>query len=177
MLSDNDKYDLINELFSKYSQMMYRKAFSILHNKSDAEDAVQNTFLWIVDNPEKVPEKNSYEMIGYLAAITAHRSIDICRKRRRHPTDDIDEQPDLCTDENIEEEILSSMNVEEIRKALNELSDTDYRMLYLNLFKHKKTKEISAMMGIAENNIRTYLKRARERFIKILRERGIDYDI
>jgi hypothetical protein len=48
---------------------------------------------------------------------------------------------------------------------MNELSGKDYEMLYLYLFKQISTKEIGETMGISENNIRTYIKRARKRFL------------
>lgn len=44
---------LITELFTQYRQMLFRIALGILHNSSDADDVVQNTFLWIINNLEK----------------------------------------------------------------------------------------------------------------------------
>lgn len=49
MPKDSD-YDSMIELFAKYGQMMFKTAFGILNNRSDAEDAVQDSFLWIINN-------------------------------------------------------------------------------------------------------------------------------
>ena len=168
---------LLNELFTEYRQMMFKIALNILHNKSDAEDAVQDAFLWIINNLEKISQIPCYERDNYFASITEHRSIDILRKRNRHPTEDIEEQYELSSDERVEESALSSVTVEEIKSALNELSNRDYELLYLYLFKEMTPKEIGEAMGISENNIRVYVQRARKRFAKILHKRGLDYEI
>ncbi len=169
--------DFISKLFSDYRQMMYKVAYSILGNRSDSEDAVQDAFLWIIDNIEKIYEIPCNERANYFASIIEHRSIDIWRKRNAHPTEDIDEQYDLNSNDDLEQTVMSDMTVDEIKSAMNELSNADYEMLYLYLFKKKSPKEIGLVMGISELNIRVYIYRAKKRLIKILRKRGIGYDV
>lgn len=167
---------IIGELFKEYRQMMFKLALGILHNEHDAEDVVQDAFLWIMDNIEKILQIPCHERCNYFASIIEHRCIDIYRKENNHPTEDLDEQTDLESDKRVEEMVLSNLGVEEIEDAMNELSNRDYQILYLYLFKQMPPKEIGVAMRISENNIRSYIKRARKRFIKILHRRGIDYD-
>ena len=47
---------LISELFTEYRQMMFKIALGILHNKSDAEDVIQNAFMWIINNLDKITQ-------------------------------------------------------------------------------------------------------------------------
>lgn len=176
-MPDNLDTGLLKELFETYRDMMFKIAMGILHNKSDAEDVVQDAFLWIINNPSKILEIPCYERGNYFASIIEHRSIDIYRKRNAHPAEDIEEQYDLDSNENIEEKALSSVTVDEIKDAMNELSNMDYELLYLYLFKDMSPKEISNAMGISEKNIRVYIQRARKRFAKILHKRGINYDV
>ena len=168
---------LISKLFAEYRQMMFKIAMGILHNKSDAEDVVQEAFLWIINNLDEISKIPCYERGNYFASIIEHRAIDICRRHSNHPTENLEDQFGLSADENVEETALSNVTVDEIKCAMNGLSHRDYEMLYLYLFKQLSPKEISEVMGISENNIRTYLQRARKRFAKILHKRGIDYDI
>lgn len=175
-MSNKSDDKLISELFVEYRQMMFKMAMGILNNESDAEDAVQDSFLWIINNFDKISQIPCHERGNYFASIIEHRSIDICRKKTNHPTEDFDEQLDLKANERVEETVLSNAAVDEIKSAMNELSSKDYEMLYLYLFKQMSPKEIGEAMGIPENNIRTYIKRARKRFIKILHKRGIDHD-
>ena len=67
--------------------------------------------------------------------------------------------------------------VKEIEQALEELSDRDYGIMYLYIFKQMKYREIAEAMNIPEKNINVYIERARKRLIKILKKRGIVDDI
>ena len=176
-MSDNSEMELIKELFKAHRQMMYKTALGILHNSSDAEDAVQNTFLWMLNNIEKVVSIPCNERALYFTYITKNISIDIYRKRTSHPTDDIDEHYELSTEKSVEDEVISKLTVAEIRSALDELSDRDYDLLYLYLFKEKSYREIGEIMKIPENYVRVYIQRARKRFIKILKKRGVIDDV
>lgn len=176
-MSKNPDEDFIKKLFSDYRQMMFKVAYNILGNRSDSEDAVQDAFLWIINNIEKIYEIPCNERANYFASIIEHRSIDIYRKRNAHPTEDIEEQYDLNSNEDLEKTVISDMTVDEIKSAMNELSNMDYEILYLYLFKKLTPKEISKAMDISELNIRVYIYRARKRLIKILKKRGIGYDI
>ena len=169
--------EFMSELFQNYRQMMYKTALGILHNSSDAEDVVQNAFLWIIDNLDRISQIPCNERGFYFAKIIEHHSIDLLRKRNAHPTDDIDEKGELSSETDVEDAVLSKLTVDQIKSALEELSDRDYDLLYLYLFKEMKHKEIGEIMGIPESNVRVYIQRARKRFIKILKKRGIIDDI
>lgn len=168
--------EIVRELFEKHRQMMYSKAFGILHNKSDAEDAVQNAFLSIINKLDKIISIPSNERVFYIVSIIEHAAYDILRKQNLHPSEDIYDHTDINTLLSTEGNALDNIAVEEIKSALEELSDKDYSLLYLYLFKQLKPKEIAEKLDIPEKNIRSYIKRARTRLIKILRKRGIDYD-
>lgn len=176
-LQKNSDKELLAELFKEYRQMMFNVAMGILHNNSDAEDAVQNSFLWIINNLDKISQIPCHERGVYFALIVEHRSIDICRKRTGRQIEYIEEQYALCSNEYIAEKAISSVTVGEIKDALKELPDREYKMLYMYLFKEMSPKEISIAMGISEKNIRTYIQRARKKFMEILRKRGINYDV
>lgn len=169
--------EFLRELFQNYKQMMFKTALGILHNSSDAEDVVQNAFLWIIDNLDRISQIPCNERGFYFAKITEHNAIDLLRKRNIHPTEDIDEKDDLSSETDVEDGVLSKLTVEQIKSALQELSDRDYDLLYLYLFREMNHKEIGEIMGIPENNVRVYIQRARKRFIKILKKRGIIDDI
>ena len=176
-MPDNSEMELIKGLFEAYKQIMYKTALGILHNSSNAEDAVQNAFLWMIDNFDKVEQIPRSEMALYFTYITKHISIDLYRKQISHRTDDIDEHYELESNRSVEDEALSKLAVEEIRAALDELSDRDYDLLYLYLFKEKSYKEIGEIMKIPEEYVRVYIQRARKRFIKILKKRGVIDDV
>ncbi len=176
-MSDIPDMEFAKDLFETYRQMMYNTAFGILRNKADAEDIVQNAFLWVINNLDKIMQIPYNERVFYFATIIEHTSINFINKQKRHPIEDIDEHRDIASNCSIEDKVDENIMIEEIECALEELSDRDYSIMYLYAFKQMKPKEIAKALDISEKNIRVYIKIARERLIKILRQRGFYYDI
>ncbi len=54
VLNTEKEVILVEEIYKKYSKFMYKVAYSVLHNKYDSEDAVQQSFLRIIDNLDKI---------------------------------------------------------------------------------------------------------------------------
>lgn len=172
--SSDDK--ITSELFSKYRQMMFKIALGILHNQSDSEDVVQNAFLWIINNLDKISQIPCNKRAGYFANITEHLSLNTIYKQRTHPTDDIDEHVDICSDISVEKSAVERITVEEIKQIIRTMPETDRLILRLYLFEGRSYKEISDIAGISEGNARICVYRARKRLAKLLKEQGIDYE-
>ncbi len=167
---------LLSELFTEYRQMMFKIAMGILHNKSDAEDIVQDAFLWIINNLEKISQIPCNERGNYFASIIEHRSLNKIKKQKSHPTDDIDEHQELNSDVSVEEAAIDKITVEKIKQTLNLLTEKDRYILQLHFFEQMNDSEISEIMGIPKQNVRVYVHRARKRLLKILKKEGINYD-
>lgn len=167
---------LINGLFAKYRQMMFKIAMGILHNKSDAEDVVQEAFLWTINNLDKISQIPCNRWACYFANIIEHRSLNLINRRRAHPTDDIDEFKDLTSDISVEKAVVERITVERIKQIIRSMSEKDKLMLRLYLFDKRSYKEIADIAGISEGNARICVHRARKRLAKLLKEKGIDYE-
>lgn len=114
-----------------------------------------------------------HEMNSYFASIAEKSSIDIYRKRNSHTAENLETQFDLRAEDNVEDTALSDITVEEIKNAVNELPNRDREILYMYLFKQLQPKEIGEAMGIGENSIRSYIKRARKKPASILHKKFI----
>lgn len=176
MPGNSDKDKLISELFAEYKQMMFKVAFGILHNEADAEDAVQNSFLWIINNCEKISQIPCNKRACYFATITEHLSLNAINKQRTHPTDDIEEHTDIGSDISVEKNAVDKIIIDEVKQIIRTMPTTDRLMLRLYLFEGRNYKEISRIAGISEENARIRVYRARKRLAKLLKERGIDYE-
>lgn len=167
---------LPDELFSEYRQMMFNIAMGILHNKSDAEDVVQDAFLWIINNLEKISQIPCNKTASYIAIITEHHSLNKIKKQNNHPLDDIDEHQELSSDVSVEKAAIDKITVEKIKQTLCLLSEKDRYILQLHFFEQRSDSEISEIMGLPEKSVRVYVHRARKRLLKILEKEGIGYD-
>lgn len=53
MLETPEKKSLFEQIYLEYRGLMYHVAYEILHNDQDAEDAVHQAFVKIVENIKK----------------------------------------------------------------------------------------------------------------------------
>lgn len=67
--------------------------------------------------------------------------------------------------------------LDEVKSALNLLSERDYGIMYLLYFEGMRPAEIAKALDISEKNIYKYIDRAKKRLKNILNERGIHYDL
>lgn len=176
MPDDLDK-DLIEELFETYEQLMYDVALSILHNRADAEDVVQNAFLWIINNPQKISTIPIDERGFYLIGMVKHLSSNAAKSKKKHSAENIDEIEEFASNNSVEETALENITIEEVKQALNELSLSDYSLMYLYVIMQMKPSEIAEELKIPEKNIRAKVRYARKRLVKILKRRGFNYDV
>lgn len=85
----NDELRHIEYAVEKYSQMLFRICYSILCNKHDAEDALQETFLRYM---LKAPLfKDSDHEKAWLIKVATNISKNMCRFNARHATENFDD--------------------------------------------------------------------------------------
>lgn len=173
MIDDETDRELVRSLYDANEQLMYNVAYNILHNRTDAEDAVQDSFVSVIRNLEKIRGIDCNETRFYLVIVVKNISLNMLKKKQRHPAVDIDEVFDAKSDENIEDEIISRVSSEEIKCALRDLSDNDYEIMFLYLIREHTPSEIAQLLGITGNRARQRIFRARQRLIKHLEKRGI----
>lgn len=78
---ENDR-EKLEQLYFKYRSLMYYLAFQITKNQEDAEDAVHQAFIYLIENLEKVGPVSDGRTRSFLSIITEHKAIDLVRKRR-----------------------------------------------------------------------------------------------
>lgn len=81
MIESEEDRTKFTELYQRYRRLMFSVAYDILHESYDAEDAVHQAFLSLINNLEKVRQIDSPETRGFLIVITENKAIDIIRKR------------------------------------------------------------------------------------------------
>ena len=73
----------LQRLFKAYNQMMLYAADRILNDKDDAEDAVQQAFLRVMNHLDDIDENDEQKTKSYLSIIAQNIAIDIYRKKKR----------------------------------------------------------------------------------------------
>ena len=150
-----------NEVYARYFPMLFRYAFNILREEEECSDAIQEIFVWIWENREKL-EIGSIK--GYLLASVKYRMARIIHtSRRRAEILATNVEPDAFT------LIDGDLEVKELKKAIHDfvgaLPQRAREIFLLSREQHCSNKEIAARLGISEktveNQITIALKRLR----------------
>lgn len=161
-----DKRKFINELFFKMNVKMYNISFNILRNKFDAEEALAQTFLKIIENIEKISALPCPQMEAYCVIIVKNESINIIRKRKKiiH-SEDVDYFYEYNGADQTWEEYLETINKEKLYSCIKRLSKDERNFIYLRFINEMKFKDISELLGITEETA----KKRSQRILKKLR--------
>ena len=100
--------DGIENIVRTYGNTLYRLCFVMLGNESDAEDAVQESFIKYL---QKAPSfENTEHEKAWLITVATNQCKDILRFRKRHPQTDLEnlrETPQLSSDSGILEALMT----------------------------------------------------------------------
>ena len=178
LIRDEADRDFVKDLFKNNEQMMYKIAFNILHNRTDAEDTVQNSIIKVIDSLEKIRTLDSTEIEYYLSVMTRNTALDMQRKTNRLPESNVMEELDeMEADISVEEAALMNINTERIKEALRRLPEQEYEILFLNLQVGLSPSEIAEQLGITSNTARQRIFRAKNNLKKELEKEGITNDV
>ncbi|MFU2032823.1 RNA polymerase subunit sigma [Bacillus wiedmannii] len=172
----NNDYEQMEELYELYEQKIYYVAYSILNNIQQAEDAVQETFITLYKNLEKLHSLATQELKRYILRIAKNKAIDSYRKNKRHETflEEYERESIEAVDENIEEWEKRKMSEVQIDTLLTELSESNRQVFKYKVFYNLTYQEILSVMGITEGNARKQFERARKRVQNMIG--GIQHD-
>lgn len=154
-------------LHDRYAARIYSKASTMLRDQEQAEDATQEIFTKIFLNLGNF--QGTAKFSTWVYSVTYNYCIDKIRKEKRSRelfVSEIDDPPDQVDDQDDAAE-LAIMQVNELRKVLAELNDSDRTLLLLKYKDGIKIKDIAEMFGKNESAIKMQLKRAKEKAKKI----------
>ncbi|MCD6358959.1 MAG: sigma-70 family RNA polymerase sigma factor [Dehalococcoidia bacterium] len=144
-------------LVKRHTTRTYRIAFSLLKNRSDAEDAVQDAFITAYRSIKKL--KNEAAFGAWLARIVTTRSYDILRKRQRNKLASSDEDSSsrmerIPTKYNSPEAVELSFN---LRWAVDHLPETHRLIILLHYTEGATTDEIANIVRRPPGTVRRML--------------------
>lgn len=163
VLSENDQ-EKIEQIFKDHNLMMYRISYKMLGSNIDAEDAVAQAFINIMEHFEKINGLPGPQIAPYCVVIVKNTSYDILRKRNK--TICLEETWETADDsQNIEERILKAADEDRLLDAMKRLPDSDRYLLELHYAKEMGFKEIAQLLEINEDTA----KKRGQRVLKKLR--------
>ena len=161
--ADRDKFTILYEL---YRDAMLCRAWQILRNQQDAEDAVHDAFLTIADNMKKISDPRCRKTRNYIVTITESKAIDLYRKHQRNPTEPLLEGTAIGE---TEDQVINTL-----AECILRLPERYRTLVYLKYEQGFRNREIAHIMGIRETAVRKLDQRTRERLMELCKEEGLD---
>lgn len=147
----------LTQLMNQFGADVYRFAFSLTKNRSDADDIYQEVFIAYAKNTPTF--ENDRHAKSWLFTVTSNA----CKKLWRNPFYSRTEVFDETFHHASQEE---KADYTELYEAIQKLSYKNRLVIHLFYFEEYQTKEIAEITGDQESTIRTRLTRAR----RILKE-------
>lgn len=153
-----------DRMYKNYRRLMFGIAYDILKNEQDAEDAVQDAFVKLSENLDKIPDADSPRARNFAAVITRNICLNVVRGR--HIEEDIDDVN--ASDKSAEDEFLSAYSVETLERAVLSLPEKYRDIMYITVYEELDLHEAAKLLGITYENAKSRLKRARKKISEFL---------
>lgn len=154
----------LEHTFREHHAMVYRAAYRVTGNTTDAEDVVQTVFLRLMKrDPGSQPVGN---MASFLHRAAVNAALDLVRARhniRNIPLDDL--EPVLAeSSHRSPERVQTSSEIREwLRGALARLNPRIAEMFMLRFFDGKDNPEIAEILNTTPGTVAVTLSRTRAR--------------
>ncbi len=156
------------ELFFMFHSDVFRFLYFFLHNKEEAEELLQDTFLNFWRSRENIDISVSPK--NYLLKIARNLAINFIERERRKRKfevcdDNIDFQNFVARDSSIEDFEITDL----ILSILDELPERCKEVFILSRYNNLTIKEISDLLGISVQTVKNHLTKALKHFRKRLK--------
>ena len=157
----------LEKLYNEAYKAVYWTALSILKNKEDAEDVVQETFITAFEQYDSLKDKS--KAVAWIKKIAANKSLNIVtRKRTVNVGDEVLEEVEDIGDNFLPDSMIES---EETRKIImdiihNSLSEDTAMTIILFYFDEMSIKEIAEALNIPQGTVLSRLNYAKKKIKK-----------
>ncbi|XZI54230.1 sigma-70 family RNA polymerase sigma factor [Clostridium perfringens] len=153
-------------LIKNNKEYLYKMAFLYVKDEQDALEVIHETVYRGFLNIEKLKKAKFFNT--WITRVLINVSIDFLKKKGKNEMLDestpiIKEKCEISTEEKLD-----------LYNAIDLLNDNYKTVIIMMYFNDMKIKDISKVMEIPENTVKTYLRRAKQALGEILKEGYLD---
>lgn len=152
-------------LVETYSALLFRVAHSVLRNRAEAEDVVQDAFVRVLEHRNSLPEIR--DMRVWLVRIAWNLALDRRRRIRPEQLDQVFAGTLAANSVPADKALDEAQRIGSVLREMERLPKGERHVLLLSAIEELDTGEMAAVLGRSESAVRALLFRARTR----LRER------
>jgi RNA polymerase sigma-70 factor (ECF subfamily) len=169
--NNGESQDKFTILFNFYGNALKRKAKTILYDDGWAEDAVQWTFMKLLNHMDAVDDPFSRSTKSYLYTILVNNCYSILKSNHKyHLMDDDTMQAECSTKLTKNDDTSDRIIYKELLNDIRKIPEIYSQILILNVIYHYSLQEISVMLEIKPATVRKRAQRGREMLSKLKTE-------
>jgi RNA polymerase sigma-70 factor, ECF subfamily len=157
-------------IFKTYYQPLCSYAFTFLHDKEEAEEIVQSTFLSVWEKHEAIAIRTAVK--PYLYAMVRNACLNVIKHekiKQKHAVEEI--AMAAHSHESVAQAVASSELEGKIQQAMEKLPEQCRLVFKLSRFEELKYSEIAEQLEISVKTVENHMGKA----LKIMREQLKDY--
>jgi RNA polymerase sigma-70 factor (ECF subfamily) len=158
-------------LYGRHHVKIYRFALRFVRDEAAAEDMVSEVFLDVWRQAERFERR--CQVSTWLLAITRNKALSTLRRRSTEQLDD--DVAEFIEDpaDNPEVVMQKQQRSEILRSCLEQLSAAHREIIDLVYYHDRTIEEISEIIGVPANTVKTRMFYARKRIAELMADRGL----
>jgi len=157
---------MINILYERYADKVYRKCISFVKEASIAEDLTHDIFIKVYMNLSSFKQKSKFST--WLYSITYNFCIDYIRKSKKTKHLALEDSKTAVEDIEVENaEDLYYIQAAQLKVLLEKVKAEEKMILLMKYRDEMSIKDIQAALSISESAVKMRIKRAKEKIRKL----------
>lgn len=166
-IPDSESHDIFIEIYEKHRASMYKIARFYTRDHYKAEDALQNAFLGIAKNMDKIKSLTSEQIETYVHKIAKNAAISLLRKEKNVCVDIDDMYLDVASDDNIEESAADKETIDEMIQFIKSMKQEYRDVLSYSFLYDMSPAQIADILNVPLSTVKTRYYRG----LALLKER------
>ena len=169
---DEDR-EYVIRLYNAYKDIIVRIINKKVKDKNAIEDLLQETFVRIIRNLDKIKELSEYKVKPYLGTVTENVCMDYLRKKKKLEENEFSEENNVlehfpAKDFNPEQMLENHVLRDTLWEKLKLLEERDRNIILYQFAYDMSYEEIAKELGMQKGQVGTYVKRAKDKLKKII---------
>ena len=165
-IDKEDDRAFVKRLYYQYRDDMFLAAYYTLGNAADAEDAVQDVFLSVLQKHlSKAAGMDEERLSQYLLASAKNAALSILRKRRGSVSYEQLEKNGFepaCSDEQSYERLFDESDKRILIEAFKHIDRKYSAALYYRICEKKRINDIAELLGVSASTVKRRIERGKE---------------
>lgn len=161
-----EEQDIFDLLYKNHFYTLRRIALGLLHREDLAQDAMQNAFIAVFHNFQKIHNLECREQTHYLVKIVRNASFDVLRNEKKYTqTENLDDWQDTLPSSEHPDPTGYAVDLiverERLQQLAKELSEMEQFLLFGSIQHGFSYRELASMSFLTENNVSVKISRAK----------------